>query len=157
MAEREPTVGRTAQHAVHVLPHAEFAMARILEPALDRITADADATQLLVITADTDTAIAMAAISRSLRDRSVAPLVAISAAGRGARLLGSRVVPALAGTPGTVMALLRSSAVKLDGVSLQPVATFSKFARPVQAIPAEAAQAYGLVDHVIVERPVGPR
>jgi hypothetical protein len=57
-----------------VLPHAEFAMARILEPALDRITADADATQLLVITADTDSAVAMAAISRSLRDRSVAPL-----------------------------------------------------------------------------------
>jgi ATP-dependent RNA helicase DeaD len=116
VVEREASVGRTAQHAVHVLPHAEFAMARILEPALDRITADADATQLLVITADTDTAVAMAAISRSLRDRSVAPLVAISAAGRGARLLGSRAVPALAGTPGTLVTLLRSSAVKLDGV-----------------------------------------
>jgi ATP-dependent RNA helicase DeaD len=91
-------------------------MARVLEPALDRITADADATQLLVITADTDTAVAMAAVSRSLRDRSVAPLVAISAAGRGARLLGSRVVPAIAGTPGTIVSLLRSSAVKLEGV-----------------------------------------
>jgi len=91
-------------------------MARVLEPALDRITADADATQLLVITADTDTAVAMAAISRSLRDRSVGPLVAISAAGRGARLLGSRVVPAIAGSPGTLVALLRSSAVKLEGV-----------------------------------------
>ncbi len=116
MVEREASVGRSAPHAVHVLPHAEFAMARILEPALDRITADADATQLLVITADTDSAVAMAAISRSLRDRSVAPLVAITAAGRGARLLGSRVVPALAGTASTLVALLRSSAVKLDGV-----------------------------------------
>ena len=116
MVEREASVGRSAPHAVHVLPHAEFAMARLLEPALDRITADAGATQLLVITADTDTAVAMAAISRSLRDRSVAPLVAITAAGRGARLLGSRVVPALAGTPGTLVALLRSSAVKLEGV-----------------------------------------
>ena len=116
MVEREASVGRSAPHAVHVLPHAEFAMARVLEPALDRITADAGATQLLVITADTDTAVAMAAISRSLRDRSVAPLVAITAAGRGARLLGSRVVPALAGTPGTLVALLRSSAVKLEGV-----------------------------------------
>ena len=85
MVEREASVGRTAPHAVHVLPHAEFAMARILEPALDRITADADATQLLVITPDGDTAVAMAAISRSLRDRSVPPLVAISAAGRGHR------------------------------------------------------------------------
>lgn len=116
MAEREASVGRSAPHAVHVLPHAEFAMARILEPALDRITADADATQLLVITPDSDTAVAMAAISRSLRDRSVPPLVAISAAGRGARLLGSRVVPAVAGTPSTLVAMLRSSAVKLEGV-----------------------------------------
>jgi len=116
VVEREASVGRSAPHAVHVLPHAEFAMVRVLEPALDRITADAGATQLLVITADTETAVAMAAISRSLRDRSVAPLVAITAAGRGARLLGSRVVPALAGTPGTLVALLRSSAVKLEGV-----------------------------------------
>ena len=116
MAEREASVGRSAPHAVHVLPHAEFAMARILEPALDRIRAGADATQLLVLTPDTDTAVAMAAVSRSARDRSAPPLVAISAAGRGARLLGSRVVPAVAGTPSTIVALLRSSAVKLDGV-----------------------------------------
>jgi len=116
VVEREASVGRTAQHSVHVLPHAEFAMARVLEPALDRITADADATQLLVITADTETAVAMAGVSRSLRDRSMAPLVAISAAGRGARLLGSRVVPAIAGTPGTLVSLLRSSAVKLESV-----------------------------------------
>jgi len=116
VVEREASVGRSAPHAVHVLPHAEFAMARVLEPALDRVTPDADATQLLVLTADTDTAVAMAAISRSLSDRSVAPLVAITAAGRGARLLGSRVVPAVAGTPSTLVALLRSSAVKLEGV-----------------------------------------
>ena len=122
MVEREGSVGRSAQHAVHVLPHAEFAMARVLEPALDRITADADGTQLLVITADTETAVAMASISRSLRDSSVAPLVAITAASRGARLLGSRVVPALAGTPTTLVALLRSSAVKLEGVRMVIIA-----------------------------------
>ena len=122
MVEREGSVGRSAQHAVHVLPHAEFAMARVLEPALDRITADADGTQLLVITADTETAVAMASISRSLRDSSVAPLVAITAASRGARLLGSRVVPALAGTPTTLVALLRSSAVKVEGVRMVIIA-----------------------------------
>ena len=116
MVEREGSVGRSAQHAVHVLPHAEFAMARVLEPALDRITADADATQLLVITPDTETAVAMADVSRSLGDRSASPIVAITAAARGVRLLGSRAVPAIAATPTTLVALLRSSAVKLDGV-----------------------------------------
>ena len=116
MVEREAGVGRSAQHAVHVLPHAEFAMARVLEPALDRITADAGATQLLVITPDTETAVAMADVSRSLGDRTTSPIVAITAASRGVRLLGSRVVPAVAATPATLVALLRSSAVKLDGV-----------------------------------------
>lgn len=91
-------------------------MARVLEPALDRITADADATQLLVITPDTETAVAMADASRALGDRTAAPVVAITAAARGVRLLGSRVVPAIAATPTTLVALLRSSAVKLDGV-----------------------------------------
>jgi ATP-dependent RNA helicase DeaD len=91
-------------------------MARVLEPALDRITADADATQLLVITPDTETAVAMAEVSRSLSDRTASPIVAITAAARGVRLLGSRVVPAIAATPATLVALLRSSAVKLDGV-----------------------------------------
>jgi ATP-dependent RNA helicase DeaD len=91
-------------------------MARVLEPALDRVTADADATQLLVITPDTDTAVAMADVSRSLSDHTASPIVAITAAARGVRLLGSRVVPAIAATPATLVALLRSSAVKLDGV-----------------------------------------
>jgi superfamily II DNA/RNA helicase len=91
-------------------------MARVLEPALDRITADADATQLLVITADTDTAVAMADASRSLSDRTASPIVASTAAARGVRLLGSRAVPAIAATPATLVALLRSSAVKLDAV-----------------------------------------
>jgi ATP-dependent RNA helicase DeaD len=91
-------------------------MARVLEPALDRLTPDADATQLLVITSDTDTAVAVADTARSLSDRSGAPIVAISAAGRGARLLTSRVVPAIAATPATLVALLRNSALKLDGL-----------------------------------------
>ena len=116
MVEREASVGRSAQHAVHVLPHAEFAMARLLEPALERIAADVEATQLLVITPDTDTAVAMADVGRSLGDRSAAPIVAITAAGRGARLLRSRPVPAIAATPSTLVTLLRTSAVKLDGL-----------------------------------------
>ena len=116
MVEREASVGRSAQHAVHVLPHAEFAMVRLLEPALDRIATEVDATQLLVITPDTDTAVAMADVARALGGRTATPLVAITAAGRGARLLRSRTVPAISATPSTLVTLLRSSAVKLDGV-----------------------------------------
>jgi ATP-dependent RNA helicase DeaD len=91
-------------------------MVRLLEPALDRIATDVEATQLLVITPDSDTAVAMADVGRALGGRTAVPLVAITAAGRGTRLLRSRVVPAISATPSTLVTLLRSSAVKLDGV-----------------------------------------
>jgi ATP-dependent RNA helicase DeaD len=99
-----------------VLPHAPYLIARFLAPALERVTADADATQLLIITPDGDTTLAIAEAARSLSDRSAAPVVPITSAGRGARLLASRVVPALAATPGTIVSLLKTSAVKLDAV-----------------------------------------
>ena len=115
MAEREAGIARSAQHAVHVLPHAPNAIPRFLRPALERVAADANATQLLVITPDAETALAIADVARSISSRP-APIVPITAAGRGGRLLASRVTPAIAAAPSTLMSLLRSSAVKLDGV-----------------------------------------
>lgn len=123
MSEREATgVTRAAQHVVHVLPHAPYVIARFLGPALERVAADAESTQLLVITPDADTALAVAEVARAISDRSPAPIVPITAAGRGARLIGSRAVPALAATPTTLVSLLRSSSVKLDGVRAVVVA-----------------------------------
>lgn len=123
MVEREATgatgsagKARSAPHTIHVLPHAPYLIARFLAPALDRVTTDADATQLLVITADVDTTLAIADVARSISDRSAAPVVPVTSAGRGIRLLGSRVIPAIAATPGTLVSLLRASAVKLDAI-----------------------------------------
>ena len=115
MAEREAGIARSAQHVVHVLPHAPNVIPRFLGPALERVAADANATQLLVITPDADTALAIADVARAISARP-APIVPITAAGRGGRLLASRVTPAIAAAPSTLMSLLRSSAVKLDGV-----------------------------------------
>ena len=123
MVEREATgttgttgKARSAQHTIHVLPHAPYLIPRFLAPALERVTADADATQLLVITPDVDTTLAIADAARSISDRSAAPVVPVTSAGRGVRLLGSRVVPAITATPGTLVSLLRASAIKLDAV-----------------------------------------
>ena len=123
MSEREGSgVGRAAQHAVHVLPHASHVIARFLGPALERVAPDAAATQLLVITPDAETALAVAEVARAISDRSPAPVVPITAAGRGARLLGSRGIPAIAATPATLASLLRSSSVKLEGLRAVVVA-----------------------------------
>ena len=123
MSEREGSgVARAAQHAVHVLPHASHVIARFLGPALERVAPDAAATQLLVITPDAETALAVAEVARAISDRSPAPIVPITAAGRGARLLGSRGIPAIAATPATLASLLRSSSVKLEGLRAVVVA-----------------------------------
>ena len=116
MAEREPGVARSAQHAVHVLPHAPHVINGFVAPALERITADADATQVLIITPDADTALAIADAARALNPDGDAPVVPITASGRGARVLASRVTPAIAAAPSTLVSLLRTSAVKLDSV-----------------------------------------
>lgn len=123
MSEREVAgVARAAQHAVHVLPHAPHVIARFLGPALERMAPEADSTQLLVMTPDADTALAVAEVARTISDRSPAPIVPITGAARGTRLIGSRPVGALAATPGTVVSMLRSSSVKLDGVRAVVVA-----------------------------------
>ena len=123
MSEREGSgVARAAQHAVHVLPHAPYVIARFLGPALERVAPDAESTQLLVVTPDADTALAVAEVARAISDQSPAPVVPITAAGRGARLLGSRGIPAIAATPTTLVGLLRSSSVKLDQVRAVVVA-----------------------------------
>lgn len=122
MAEREATIGRGAQHTVHVLPHAPFAIARAIAPALERIMPEIPATQLLVVTPDADTAIAVSDVARSIGDSGSVPIVAITSAGRGGRLLASRAVQAIAATPGTLVSLVRNSALKLDGIRTVVVA-----------------------------------
>ena len=123
MSERQPgSIGRSAPHTVHVLPHSESVIPRFLQPAIDRISPDAGATQLLIITADADTALAIAEAARSLVEGSAAPIVPVTSATRGSRLLASRQVPAIAATATTLVSLLKSSSVKLDGVQAVVIA-----------------------------------
>jgi ATP-dependent RNA helicase DeaD len=65
---------------------------------------------------DAESASAIAEIARTIGNRTGAPLVPVTAVGRGSRLLGSRVVPAVVATPTTILALMRASALKLDGI-----------------------------------------
>ena len=123
MSERQQgSIGRSAPHTIHVLPHSDSVISRFLEPALDRVSADAGVTQLLVITADADTALAIAEAARSLVEGSAAPIVPVTSATRGSRLLASRKVPAIAATATTLVSLLKSSSVKLDGVQAVVIA-----------------------------------
>lgn len=105
-----------SQNVVYVLPHDWTSMSQFLEPMLDRVDDASQSVQMLVLTADAEAAAAvMAASVRLTEGRSVGLLAATSPA-RAARLIRIRPAQVLAGTPDTIVDLVRSAALKLDSV-----------------------------------------
>jgi ATP-dependent RNA helicase DeaD len=116
--EREaPGTGATrSQNVVYTLPHDWETIPQFLAPALERVDAAAGETQLLVITADADTALAISEAALALRgDEGPAVLPATSVA-RAARQLRAGAAPVVVGSPESLAALVRASALKLDAV-----------------------------------------
>ena len=115
-ADRElPPVSR-GQNAVFVLPHDWASIAEFLAPLVERVDPDAPDLQLLVATGDAEVAAAVIAASvRVIGERPIRVLAATSAA-RAARLAKIRPPHVLAGTPTTLVDLVRASAIKLGGL-----------------------------------------
>lgn len=104
------------QNVLYVLPEDAAAVSQVIDPVLERVDPDASATQLLVLTADADVAIAVAkAATRAARGTPVRVLP-VTGVRRAERLLASRPSPAVAGTPADILELIRNSALKLDDV-----------------------------------------
>ncbi len=107
-----PTVSR-GQNAVIVLPHDWASIAEFLAPLIERIDPDVADLQLLVVTADADAAAnVIAASARLIGDRPIRVLAATSAP-RATRLARIRPPHIVAGTPTTLVDLVRASALKL--------------------------------------------
>ena len=123
-ADREtssPPVSR-GQNAVFVLPHDWASIAEFLAPLVDRVDPKSADVQVVVATADAEVAAAVIAESaRLIGDRAIRVLAATSAA-RSTRLAKLRAPHVVAGTPTTLVALLRASAIKLDGLRAMCVA-----------------------------------
>src|SRR5690348_8804907 len=130
------------QNVLYVLPEDAAAVSQVIDPVLERVDPDASATQLLVLTADTDMAIAVAkAATRAARGTPVRVLP-ITGVRRAERLLASRPAPAVAGTSADVLELIRNSALKLDDVRTLVLAWVdvildSGAAEPLEAVMAE--------------------
>ncbi|MGI9078979.1 MAG: hypothetical protein ACR2G6_16875, partial [Gemmatimonadaceae bacterium] len=103
------------QNSVHVLPCDPSSIAEFLPQALDRVGSDENATQLLVLTSDAESAIAVA---RSVADGRVRSLRAVPVTGipRAMRLLAVSMPHVVAGTPTVLLGLIRTSALKLENV-----------------------------------------
>jgi ATP-dependent RNA helicase DeaD len=113
---KEPTGVTRGQNAVHVMPLDWSAAERVLATLVDRIDLARPDTQLLVVTADAESAAAAAdAIVHAAGDRPVS-VVAATSSPRAGRLLKASPAHVVAGAPAELVALLQGSALKPESV-----------------------------------------
>jgi ATP-dependent RNA helicase DeaD len=99
---------------VYVLPHDWASTTQVLAPLVDRIDETAPDTQLVIVTADAESAAASGAgITRLLVDRRVEAIAATSSR-RASRLLRDRPAHIVSGAPAELLALVQGSTLKLD-------------------------------------------
>src|SRR6266404_2812570 len=108
-------VGRN-QNLVYTLPHTTESIAEFLTPALARIDPSAGGTQVVVVPRDAETALGISEAGLRLAGPAGIEVVPITSAARAGRIFKTRPVLAVAGTAAELLALVRSSVLKLDTV-----------------------------------------
>jgi ATP-dependent RNA helicase DeaD len=108
-------VSRT-QNLVYTLPHATESIAEFLTPALARVDPAAGGTQVVVVTRDAETALAISETMIRLAGPTGIEVVPVTSAARAGRIFKTRPVLAVAGSASELGALVRSSILKLDTV-----------------------------------------
>jgi ATP-dependent RNA helicase DeaD len=111
--EAVATIGRSPG-TVYVLPHTTESIAEFLNPALGRIDPESPAVQAVIVTADAESALAIADTAHSLNGATGIEVLPITSAARSARLLKARPIHAVAGSPEELLSLVSGSHLKLD-------------------------------------------
>jgi ATP-dependent RNA helicase DeaD len=114
--ERATGQAGRSQSLVYTLPHTIESIAEFLTPALARIDPSAGGTQVVVVTRDAETALAISDEILRLSGATGIEVVPITSAARAARIFKTRPVLAVAGTPAEILELVRASLLKLDTV-----------------------------------------
>ncbi|HEV7992283.1 MAG TPA: DbpA RNA binding domain-containing protein [Gemmatimonadaceae bacterium] len=113
---KEPTGVTRGQNAVHVMPLDWSAAARVLSPLVERIDSSRAETQLLVVTADSESAVSAAGALVAVGAARAVRVLAATSSPRAARLLKSSPPHVVCGAPAELVALLQSSALKSESV-----------------------------------------
>ncbi|HJR64031.1 MAG TPA: DEAD/DEAH box helicase, partial [Gemmatimonadaceae bacterium] len=123
MEQEQRTLSGVArsQNSVYVVPNDAASIGQFLDPALERVSGGADGTQLVVVTDDADTALAVARTADA-RIPSSPRVLPITSPRRAAHLLRQRSAPAIAGTPTALLDLVRSATLKLGAVRVVVIA-----------------------------------
>jgi ATP-dependent RNA helicase DeaD len=134
---REPTGVTRGQNAVHVTPLDWSALPRVLGTLVERIDVARAEPQLLVVSADAESAAAAAsAIVGMAGDRGVRVLTATMSP-RAARLLRSAPPHVVTGAPADLVTLLQSSALKPESVRAIVLAWLDTIVETAEAQPLE--------------------
>lgn len=120
--ERDERGSGRSQNVVHTLPRSMASVPRFLTGPLERIDPVAGTTQVLVVTADAETAVALAQAVLGMTGPAGIELLPITIARRAKRLMAGRPVLAAAGSPRDIRDLVRSSELKLDAVKAVVIA-----------------------------------
>ncbi|MDO8502828.1 MAG: DEAD/DEAH box helicase [Gemmatimonadaceae bacterium] len=114
--EREERGPGRSQNVVHTLPRSMASVPSFLTGPLERVDPAAGSTQVLVITADPETAVALAEAVLRMTGHAGIELLPVTSARRAGRLMAGRPVLAAAGSPRDLRDLVRSSHIKLESV-----------------------------------------
>jgi ATP-dependent RNA helicase DeaD len=109
------TKGPGTVGTINTLPHDEEAIAQVLGPVLSRIDPASLVPQALIVTPDADVALAFSRAAMAAGDTRLVPA---TSEGRAGRLLRAGGVAVIAGPAGVLVALLKQSALKLEGVRI---------------------------------------
>jgi ATP-dependent RNA helicase DeaD len=111
-----------SQNVVYTLPHTTESIAEFLTPALTRVDPAAGGTQVVVVTRDAETALAISETILRVAGPAGIEVVPVTGAARAGRIFRSRPVLAVAGTAAELEALVQASLLKLDTVRVVALA-----------------------------------
>ncbi|HEY8310699.1 MAG TPA: hypothetical protein VIG47_09085, partial [Gemmatimonadaceae bacterium] len=97
MEQAERTTASRSQNVVHFLPRTTDALVRVITPGLERVDSTQPSLQLVVVTPDAETAVAVGDAVSRLTGLQGIEILPVTSANRAARMLAGRPVHALAG------------------------------------------------------------
>ena len=114
MEQAERGTASRSQNVVHFLPRTTDALARVITPALERMDVSLSSLQLIVVTPDAETAVAVGDVVSRFAGAQGIEVLPVTSANRAARMLAERPVHAVAGPAIELQSLIQRSAIKLD-------------------------------------------
>jgi ATP-dependent RNA helicase DeaD len=114
--EREERGSGRSQNVVHTLPRSMASVPNFLTGPLERLDPAEGTTQVLVLTADPESAVAIAEAVLRMTGPAGIELIPITSARRASRLMAARPVLAAAGSPRDIRDLVKGSHLKLESV-----------------------------------------